>query len=266
MFRITVQFTSRSLGNVHFHQTLGAILTRNRVSSWFTLLWSDVPPLANGHVHICEPRAQQHQSLREAARRAMTHSLSSPLRNTDVPRTLPLKCACGNTELHLTRWTWAQPFPQRWQERLKRWTGDAPRVHLPKHLRIEFSRSLTRCWGECSVSRTAARQYWACNHYAQHIRHILFPIENFVWCALEGVYRLLLITSLTCCYVQLRSLKWGIECVRGFSACVGVCWCNALISCVFQWFLHALPAVTMIYAWWKHEKVTLDALYWLRQK
>lgn len=79
---ITVQFTLRSLGihpsHVYFHQTLEAILTRNRVSSWFTLLWSDVPSLANGHVHICEPRAQRHQSLcvKEAARRGapwLTH-------------------------------------------------------------------------------------------------------------------------------------------------------------------------------------------------
>lgn len=234
---------------------LEAILTRNRVSSWFTLHWGDVPSLANSHVHIHELRAQQSLCVKEEARRhdSLTVTSSEKYRCPEDPSAQMCvwkhRTALDSLNLLL--------FPQRWLESVKRWTGDALRVHLPKHLRIEFSRSPPRRWGECSFNRSTARQYWAGNHYASHSRNALFPFTNFEWCsggrcALDWVHRLLLITSQYPVAFSLQSLKWGIE-----SVCLAVVLVHTDVmhrSAVFQRFLHPLPAVRMIYAWrvtWK---------------
>lgn len=211
-----------------------AILTRNRVSSWFTLHWGDVLLLANSHVHIHEPRAQQSLCVKEEARRhdSLTVTSSEKYRCPEDPSAQMCvwkhRTALDSLNLLL--------FPQRWLERVKRWTGDALRVHLLKHLRIEFSRSPTRCWGECSFNRTTARQYWAGNHYASRSRNALFPFTNFVWCsggrcALDWVHRLLLITSQISCRVQFTIFKMR-DWVCLFSGRIGAYWCNASISCV----------------------------------
>lgn len=80
---------------------------------------SDAQPMAT---FTCPARRDQRQSLcvKEAARRGVGSHDSfhghPPQRNTDVPSIASFKCVCGNTQVHLTRWTWALSFPQQKQE------------------------------------------------------------------------------------------------------------------------------------------------------